>query len=820
MSFFCEPTVAAPYPGLRPFLRDESQVFFGRDQQIDEVLARLKRNQFLGVVGTSGCGKSSLIRAGILPALESGLMGEIGSTWFVADMKPGNAPLTNLAKALVKSGVLGERWSDTPDGIALLAAALRRSDVSLVNLIQQVQLPPYTNLLVLADQFEEVFRFQQQDPNEALAFVNLLLSSGRDRSASIYVVLTMRTDYLGQCALFPGLPEALNDSQYLCPRLSRDQLRAAIDGPASVFGAEVEPSLVMQILNDAGANSDQLPLVQHVLARMCYGTGLGRTDRILRLNDYRDAGGLNGSSPQHDSLTSASSSLGHHAAGNFIQNALSQHADEAYFSLRDGIGTDVDRSPGHKPSRRQMIAQMLFRCLAERGPSGQYVRRPMKVEDVAAVAGCSVSELIEVVEVFRREDRSFLVPAVGVTLDAQSVLDISHEALIRQWHRFGGQSEQMGEHASAQSWLEVEEQSRRRYRRLAEAAENEQTAGLLRDPELGFLNQWWNIFSPTPAWADACVKDSFGPTMSLLERSLEDAERIRKAAKERDEKQKQDLLDKAEAETKRAEAEAERARDAESAACRFRRLMIAAGIAFLLAIVFMVLALLKWREANVAAGLAAHAELQAQVARDTAIDALRLQMKMFTDPVAICSRIAAVASAESTVEDKTAKVQALLDELDSHVSTRTALINMHIEHLRQNVNSWEEQGSIPEIDRVHHSVLSLAKEYRSAWEQSAKGLQPETRRLCRKLLIEPAYARVIDVTQQLKMKPDDVLTRAEFESLYWGELVFVETPEVEAAMVGFRKGLEEDDANLPALASRVESAVQSALDESANASPE
>ena len=566
----------APYPGLRPFRQDEAKLFFGRDAQIDDVLARLKQHQFLGVVGTSGCGKSSLIRAGMLPALESGLMGELGSSWFIADMKPGDAPLTNLAKALMQSGVLGDRWSNTPEGIALLTAALRRSDVSLVNLIQQVGLPKYTNLLVLADQFEEIFRFQQSDPNEALAFVNLLLATGHDRSivgglrrsprppisaksahfdrsVPIYVVLTMRSDYLGSCALFPGLPEALNDAQYLCPWLTRDQLAEAIEGPASVFGGEVERALVTQIVNDAGANSDQLPLVQHVLARMwhlnfgdAFGTGASRTDRVLRLEDYLDIGGLKGGSPHvvpslrrrderpetdeveqkplnhpgergGESSAAAPSPTSPDALRS--GNALSQHADEAYFELRDGSQGTGAPDPNEKPSRRQLIAQMLFRCLAERGPSGQYVRRPVKVQDVAPVAGCSVAEMIEVVEVFRREDRSFLVPPVGVTLEAQSVLDISHEALIRQWQRFGGQGEQTDGADSSQSWLAIEDQSRRRYRRLAEAADSEPTAGLLRDPELSFLDKWWQEFQPREAWGNGGVKDSFQRTQTFLARS-------------------------------------------------------------------------------------------------------------------------------------------------------------------------------------------------------------------------------------------------------------------------------------------------------------
>lgn len=522
MSFSFAVDVAAPYPGLRPFSRSESVIFFGRDRQIDDVLARLKAHRFLGIVGTSGCGKSSLVRAGMLPALESGLMGELGSTWFVADMKPGDAPLTNLAKALINSGVLGQRWSDTPEGIALLTAVLRRSDLSLVNLIRQIQLPQYTNLLVLADQFEEIFRFQQHDPNEASAFVNLMLETSRERSVPIYIVSTMRTDFLGQCALFPGLPEALNDGQYLCPRLSRDQLAEAIEGPATAFGASVEPLLVTQLLNDAGANSDQLPLVQHMLARIWDRLVPipVRIERVLRVYDYRQVGGLKEGSAQCDSPTESKLGTSHQRAGGMTQNALSQHADEAYFSLGDDTSTNADHGTAHRPSRRQMIARMLFQCLAERGPSGQYIRRPVTVEHVAGVAGCSVSDVIKVVEVFRREDRSFLVPPAGVNLVADSVLDISHEALIRQWKRFGGHGDRPGEHESEQSWLEIEEESRRRYRRLAEAGENEQWAGLLRNPELALLNQWWEACRPTQAWADARINESFNRTQSFLRRSL------------------------------------------------------------------------------------------------------------------------------------------------------------------------------------------------------------------------------------------------------------------------------------------------------------
>ena len=303
-------------------------------------------------------------------------MGEVGSKWFVADTKPGDAPLTNLAKALIRSKVFGDRWAGTPEGIALLTAALRKSDVSLVNLIRQVELTKFTNLLVLVDQFEEIFRFQQQDPNEALTFVNLLQNTISDHSVQIYIVLTMRSDFLGQCSTFLGLPEALNDAQYLCPRLTRDQLAEAIEGPANVFEAEVEPGLVTQIINDAGANSDQLPLVQHVLARMWNRLAIDQyphIKRVLRLEDYQIVGGLKGVAAQSATSTKKEFRGGRsvienehfspNASRSFTPNALSQHADEAYLDLHDESAASKDLGPDHKPSCKQMIAQMLFRSV-------------------------------------------------------------------------------------------------------------------------------------------------------------------------------------------------------------------------------------------------------------------------------------------------------------------------------------------------------------------------------------------------------------------------------------------------------------------------
>src|SRR6185369_3464252 len=110
---FDTPEVLNPFPGLRPFETEESNLFFGRDGQSDELLARLRRTRFLAVVGTSGSGKSSLIRAGLLPALYGGLMGGAGSSWRIAIFRPGSDPIANLAGALGQDGVLGSSQQDS-----------------------------------------------------------------------------------------------------------------------------------------------------------------------------------------------------------------------------------------------------------------------------------------------------------------------------------------------------------------------------------------------------------------------------------------------------------------------------------------------------------------------------------------------------------------------------------------------------------------------------------------------------------------------------------------------------------------------------------
>ena len=479
-----------PFPGLRPFEFDESHLFFGRDGQSEQLIGKLGRTRFLAVVGTSGSGKSSLVRAGLLPTLLGGFMTSAGSDWRIAIMRPGNNPIGNLAGALNAPDVFGSDIGENAAmQTAIAEATLRRSSLGLVDAVRQAAMSGNENLLVLVDQFEEIFRFARVSEgaayhNDAAAFVKLNLEASRQREVPIYVVLTMRSDYLGDCSQFWGLPEAINESQYLIPRLTRDQLREAIIGPIAVGGGQIAPRLVNRLLNDVGDDQDQLPILQHALMRTWdQWKGDYRGDESVDLPLYEAIGTMS--------------------------SALSNHADEAYDELKD--------------ERSKEIAEKIFKGLTEKGSDNREIRRPIELKHLCALAEAKEAAVVSVIEVFRSKGRSFLMPPAGVPLTEASLIDISHESLIRNWRRL-------------KEWVEDESRSARIYKRLVETAvlHREGKAGLWRDPDLQIALAWREQNKPNQVWAQR-YHPEFALAMSFLDQSVaaRDAEIIEKEKQRR-----------------------------------------------------------------------------------------------------------------------------------------------------------------------------------------------------------------------------------------------------------------------------------------------
>ena len=534
-----------PYPGLRAFERYESCVFFGRQKQTDELLNRLKKHHFLAVIGASGSGKSSLVKAGLLPGLEKGYMGEVGSRWSIAEMRPGGQPFAMLADALLNDALFFRAWNnsgtvhadETQAHFSLLTAELRRGSRSLHEILSHSPLPDGAKLLLLIDQFEEIFRFREKEANEATAFVSLLLEACKHED--IYAVITMRSDFLGAAAEFHGLPEAINSGLYLTPRLSREQLREAVCMPAELFGGAVEDTLANHLLNEAGNDPDQLPLLQHALMRLWDND----QDKILTFQEYEGMYDLRG--------------------------ALNGHAEQVWAEL-DQAG--------------QSVVEVMFRALTERGRDGQDVRRPLKVQRLLELTGVDVSTLASIIDRFRQPGRNFLMPSAVIPLSRDTMLDISHESLIRQWTRLQG-------------WVSAEAKKALMYQRLLDAAQRHSRGEgeLWHGTDLALALEWQDETKPDAVWAERYESHFFTDADA---QNQPDSQKIQEFTLARN------FLKKSEQEAQRQHQEQETIRKKELS--RTRQLFVVSFMGFIIA---MALAAWGFSASNRAESERRHAEV-------------------------------------------------------------------------------------------------------------------------------------------------------------------------------------------------------------------
>ena len=463
-----------PYVGLRAFEPADSLYFFGRRAQVSELLQQLHETRFLAVVGSSGCGKSSLIRAGLIPALLGGFLVQDRDRWLIAQMKPGGGPIGNLALALCSL----EAREPKAEQVRELEAKIVEYHVRAVVDHLEPRLGTDANLLLLLDQFEEIFAFRGRARDEPLAelgrserlertrrereaadFVDLVLLLAAQKDLPVYVVLTMRSDFLGDCDLFYRLPEAMNRSRYLVPRLSRIQLAEAIEGPPLLMGQRLAPRLVDTLLNELGEHSDQLPILQHALLRTW--------------DVWQEKGG------------EGAIDLEHYEAAGTLREALPRHAEEA---LREA---DL------------AVTERLFRCLTDTDPGHRKVRRIASLGELVAVAGAERGAVEAILRRFN-EGGFLLTSARSDPEDAQ--IEISHESLIRQWKRLAG-------------WVDEEAAARDQFRELVDRARGGRA--LLRDPDLQIALNWRDALRPSEAWARRYIRDADDLDVALgyLERS-------------------------------------------------------------------------------------------------------------------------------------------------------------------------------------------------------------------------------------------------------------------------------------------------------------
>jgi Novel STAND NTPase 1 len=393
-----------PFVGLRPFDIDDADLFFGRNKQTYELLRRLHTLHFVAVLGPSGCGKSSLIRAGVLAALRDGYLADDGP-WTIAMLEPGVDPLaawTFRLSPLLKPGYTADALLTNP------ADALDTSRGPLV---------------ILVDQFEDLFRYGSRSDKrgDVQQFIDAMLATGR-ADARIYLILTMRSEYLPDCAVYADLAAAINEGLYLVPRMDREQMKQAIVGQVRKGGAAIATELVDRLLDDAASEDDSLPVLQHALMQIWPKR---QRWEPMGMDLYPASGGL--------------------------ATFLDQHAEAVYSTL----------TPEQKDA-----AQALFRAITDMAADGRPARRPLPFQKVVEETGRPAEPLKTVVDAFTRE--GFL----RVRDEKLTTIDITHEAIARQWRRLGvGFLEIAGDQKTwREGWITTEARQRRAVVVLRDAA--------------------------------------------------------------------------------------------------------------------------------------------------------------------------------------------------------------------------------------------------------------------------------------------------------------------------------------------------------------
>jgi AAA domain len=457
------PLPAEPYPGLRAFEPGEWAIFFGREPMIDEVISRLLNRQIAVVHGSSGCGKSSLIRAGVLPWLQME-HARASVVWKTASMRPAGGPLRNLAQVLAESlgslpgaasGQAADAWHDRLT-LGEWGSAIER------------QLPGSQRLCLLIDQFEELFRYAREGGREeAQLFVELLCDAAESPLPGLFIVLTMRSDYIGQCAQFEEFAEAVDRCQYLVPRLDNLALLRAIHEPARLFGGGIDAAVADRLLFAARREEDSLPILQHTLMRACRRARVRHghdKDWTITPEDLAKVEGENG--------------------------ALSTHAEE----ILGNLGQD----------NKELIraAEWVFRSLADIDSEGRIVRRPCRIAQLVEIAGGKTkeAEVTKVIEAFRARECSFLMPLPDEELKPETMVDVGHEALLRQWTRISDPTRDPLTRAPA-GWLWSEIEDGQRWRALAVQAQAFMTdpRATLSPATVTAYEHWWPAH--TSAWA-------------------------------------------------------------------------------------------------------------------------------------------------------------------------------------------------------------------------------------------------------------------------------------------------------------------------------
>jgi len=523
-----------PYPGLRPFNEHESLFFKGRDMHISKLSQQLEQKKFLMVTGASGDGKSSLVYAGLIPKIKAGFFNAQFNNWKMAIFRPENNPFSNLVNALSEQlGLESYNLETTLKlGYSALAGIYRNSDLYFIKPSKE-QKKNAANLLIVVDQFEEFFTNKENFNREtatpsvsAQNVVNLLIETAKiakSENLPIYILCTMRSDFIGNAPAFRGLPEFIGDHQYYVPRLTRDEVYQVITEPATLSGNRISQRLAQRMLNDLNViNTDILPVLQHALKQIWIKANRGEEE--LDLVHFAMVGGMakNELEDKDKAKFQAWFDLEPFYIEQFykdqsLNNVLNIHANSLFMQTHDYVNRNTDRYKFSKREARELL-QKILKCFTKIDDS-KAVRNRMTVLEISEIIGEEdVSLVVELLNIFREESNNLIYPFMDDTpesrqLKPDTLLDITHESLIRNWRLLSNLTKE--EHNSGLEFKEIHSH----IFRWVEA--NKEDNQLLSVGGYSHFKNWFDKQQPNGAWIARYLENDIYKSDGIMIKSIE-----------------------------------------------------------------------------------------------------------------------------------------------------------------------------------------------------------------------------------------------------------------------------------------------------------
>ncbi|QFT71792.1 hypothetical protein FIU92_02025 [Ruegeria sp. THAF33] len=455
---------------------------------------RLEEERFLCITGPSGCGKSSLARTGLISGLRAGQI-EGCEDWIILEMLPGNDPIkaliSTISDSLAEVFAEPETANQLPVDFELhrlIARSLEQAHYSLSRVLSSYSLFKQQPILLLVDQFEELFEYAKMDRAGAARFVHMLLDALRPaEGVNLYVVVTIRADALDSCSRYEGLAEAINRGQFLTPALTREELSEIVRGPVALHNGDVDPPFVGWLLNEMANEPDRLPLMQHVM-NILWEDEAKRIE--LEVNETQhphfDIDDFKRNFP--NALARARSS------GDALRFALSDRLDEVFDALEERL----------KP-----LCEKIFCALVEVFAGDKDIKRRLTIHQLAEVCAAPEDDIKKVVDHFRKPGCQYLHPIRPINVDgitdttlddtkvyvtddlaSDTVVRVMHECLLRQWRRLRF------------DWLRNHERAITELQFLARTAMSHARQGgaLLSDTQIRTYSAWRERHSPTVQW--------------------------------------------------------------------------------------------------------------------------------------------------------------------------------------------------------------------------------------------------------------------------------------------------------------------------------